>query len=54
MVGTFTARVSVLPEVGSEIPEDSDGAALVCTALVDEAVDDALEVVGLHIGQLWF
>ena len=33
---------------------DSDGAAVVCTALLDEAVDDALDMVGLHVGQLWF
>ena len=54
MVGTVTARVSVLPDVGSEIPADSVGAAVVCTALLDQAVDDALDVVGLHVGQLWF
>ena len=54
MVGTVTARVYVLPDVGSEIAAGSDEAAVVCTALVDEAVDDALEVVGLHVGQWWF
>ena len=54
MVETVTARVSVLPDVGSERPADSDVAAVVCTALLDEAVDDALDVVGLHVGQLWF
>ena len=51
MVGTVTERVSVLLDVGSELPTDSDAAAVVCTALVDEAVDDALGVVGLSVGQ---
>ena len=54
MVGTVTARVSVLQDIGSELPADSARAAVVCTALLDEAVDDALDVVGLHVGQLWF
>ena len=54
MVGTVTARVSVLPAVGSELPTDSDEAAVVCTALLDEAVDDALDMVGLHVGQSCF
>ena len=53
-VGTVTARVSVLPEPGSELPADSDEAATVYTAPVDEAVDDALDVVCLCVGQLWF
>ena len=48
MVETVTA------DVGSKLPADSDRAAVVCTALVDEAVDDALDVVDLHVGQLWF
>ena len=26
---------------------------MVCTALLDEAVDNALDVVGLHVEQLW-
>ena len=43
--------MSVLPDVGSELPTDSDAAALIYTALVDEAVDDALHVVGLSVGQ---
>ena len=51
MAGTVTARVSVLPDVGSELPTDSGAAAMVCTALVDENVDDALDVVGLSVGQ---
>ena len=42
MAGTVTARVSVLLDVVSELPSDSDGAAVVCTVLLDEAVDDAL------------
>ena len=54
MVGTVTARVYVLPDVGSELPADSDVAAMVCTALLNETVDNALDVVGLHVGQLWF
>ena len=37
--------MSVLPDVGSELPANSDRAAVVCTALVDEAVNDALDVV---------
>ena len=45
MVRTVTARVSVLPDVGSELPTDSD-AAMVCTVRVDEVMDDALDVVG--------
>ena len=53
-VGTVTDRVSVLPDAGSELPVDSDRAAVVCTALLDEAVDNALDVVGLHVGQWWF
>ena len=54
VVGTVTARVAVLPEVGSELPMDSDGAAVVCMALLDEAVDDTLDMVGLHVGQSRF
>ena len=54
MVGTVTARVSVLPDVGSELPADSDVAAVVCTTLLDEAVDATLDVVGFHVGQLRF
>ena len=46
--------MSVLPVTGSELPADSDKAAVVCTALLDEAVDNALEVVGMCVGQLWF
>ena len=53
-VGTVTVRVSVLPDAGSELPADSDMAAVVCTAPVDEAVDNALDVVSLRVGQLWF
>ena len=54
MVGTVTARVSVLPEVGSELPTNSDEAAVVYTALLDEAVDDVLDMVGLSVGQSCF
>ena len=46
--------MSVLPNIGSELPADSDGAAVVYTALLDEVVDNTLDVVGLHVGQLWF
>ena len=53
-VGTVTARVSVLPDAGSELPVYSAEAAVVCSAPVDEAVDDALDVVGLHVGELGF
>ena len=44
--------MSVLPDAGSELPADSDRAAVVCAAPVDEAVDNVLDVVGLHVGQL--
>ena len=50
MVGTITARVSVLPDVRSELPTNS-GAAVDCTARVDETMDDALDVVGMSVGQ---
>ena len=46
--------MSVLLDAGSELPADSDRAAIVCTAPVDEAVDNALDVVSLRVGQLWF
>ena len=49
MVGIVIARVSVLLDVGSEIPADSDEGAVVCMT-----VDDDLEVVGLHVGEWWF
>ena len=54
MVGTVTVRVSVLPVDGSELPADSNGAAVVCSAPVNEAMDDALDVVSLSVGQWWF
>ena len=47
VVETVTARVSVLPDVGSELPTVSDAAAEVCAA----PVDGALDVVGLSVGQ---
>ena len=43
------ARVSVLPDAGSELPTDSDRAAVVRAAPLDEAMDNALDVVGLHV-----
>ena len=46
--------MSVLPVAGSELPADSDRVAVVCTALLDEAVDNTKEVVGLRVGQLCF
>ena len=46
--------MSVLPEVGSELPKDSDEAAVVCTVLMDAAVDDSLDMVGLHAGESCF
>ena len=46
--------MSVLPDVGSKLPTDSDEAAVVRTALVDEAVDNALDMVGLHVVQSCF
>ena len=42
--------MSVLPDVGSELSTDSD-AAVVCTARVDEVMDDALDVVVMSVGQ---
>ena len=51
MVRTVTARVSVLPDVGSELPMDSD-AAVVCTVRVDEVLDDALDTVGESVSRL--
>ena len=49
MVATVTVRVSVLPDVGSELPTVSD--AVVCAAPVDEVGNGALDVVGLSVGQ---
>ena len=46
--------MSVLPDAGSELPADSDEAAVVCVAPVDEAVDGALDVVSLCVGQWCF
>ena len=46
--------MSVLPEIGSELSTDSDKSAVFCTVLMDEAVDDALDMVGLHVGQSHF
>ena len=46
--------MTVLPDVGSELPLDSNGAAVVCSAPVNEAVDDALDVVNLRVGKWWF
>ena len=40
-VGTVTARVS-------ELPAHSDRAAVVRAAPLDEAMDNALDVVGVH------
>ena len=54
VVGTVTARVSALPDVGSQLPADSNRVAVVCSAPVNEAVDDAMGVVSLRVGQWWF
>ena len=43
--------MSVLPDVGSELPTDSDEAVVVCVAPVDEVMDGALDVVGLSVEQ---
>ena len=51
MVETVTARVSVLPDVGSELPTVSDAAAIVCASPVYEVGNGALDVVGLSVGQ---
>ena len=53
-VGTVTARVAVLSDAGNELPADSDRAAAVRAAPLDEAVESALDVVGLNVGQSWF
>ena len=50
VVRTVTSRVSVLPDVGSELPTDSD-AAVVCTVRVDEEMDDALDEVGGNVSR---
>ena len=49
MVETVTTRVSVLPDVGSELTTASDAAAVVCAAPADEVRDGALDVVGLSV-----
>ena len=46
--------MSVLPDAGRELPADSDKAAAVRAAHLDEAVENALEVAGLDVGQLRF
>ena len=43
-----------LAVAGSELPADSDGAAAVLVAPLDEAVEKAFDVVGLNVGQSWF
>ena len=54
VVETVTARVSVLPDVGSELPTVSDVAAVVCAAPVYEVGNGALDEVGLNVGQSCF
>ena len=49
VVGTVTARVSVLPVVGSELPTDSD-AAVVVTEYVDDVRGDPLDAVDEGVG----
>ena len=46
--------MSVLPDAGNNLPVDSDRAVVVSVAPVDEAMDNALDAIGLHVGQLWF
>ena len=46
--------MSVLLVAGSKLPADSDRVAIVCTALLGEAVDNTKEVVDLRVGQLCF
>ena len=53
-IGTGMDGVSVLPDAGSELPADSDKAAAERAAPLDEAVENALEVVGLDVGQARF
>ena len=43
--------MSVLPDVGSDLPTVSDAAAVVCVAPVDVVGNGALDVVGLSVGQ---
>ena len=51
VVQSVTARVSVLPDVGSELLTVSDVAAVVCAAPAYEVGNGALDVVGLSVGQ---
>ena len=53
-VGTCTDGVSVMPDAGSELPADSDKAAAVRAAPLDEDVENALEEAGLDVRQSWF
>ena len=46
--------MSVLPDAGSELPADSDKAAAVRAAPLDEAVENTLEEAGLDVRQSWF
>ena len=46
--------MSVLPDAGSELPADTDKAATVQAAPLVEAVENALDVAGLNVGQSWF
>ena len=50
MIRTVTARVSVLPVVGSELPTDSD-AAIVVTEYVDDVRGDTLDTVDEGVGR---
>ena len=43
--------MSVLPDVGSELPTDYNEAAVVRAAPVDEVMDGTLDVVGLRVDQ---
>ena len=54
VVGTVTVGVSVLVDVGSELPASSAGAVAVRVAPLAEVGEDTLDVVGLDVGDLLF
>ena len=53
-MGTVTVGVSVLMDAGSELPAGSAGAPAVQAAPLTESGEDALDVVGLDVGELLF
>ena len=52
MVGTVTTRVSVLPDVGSKLPADSDEVTVECTAVV-EVLPGVLDEHNLIYDVVW-